>query len=45
MHADSVILTEIVDAHEGRAIAAGDINRAYLHTQMDEFILLKLVGE
>jgi len=42
---ESVIMSLIIDAVEGRDAATADIVGAYLFALMDEFVLLKLTGE
>jgi hypothetical protein len=40
---DALMLTFPMDAHERRAVATADVPGAYLHADMDDFTLLKLV--
>jgi uncharacterized protein YeaC (DUF1315 family) len=42
---DSLLLSLIVDAHEGRDTATADVTGAYLNASMDDFTLLKVEGE
>jgi Reverse transcriptase (RNA-dependent DNA polymerase) len=41
---DAVLLTAIVDAHEGRDVAIADVTGAYLHAYMKEFISMHFTG-
>jgi Reverse transcriptase (RNA-dependent DNA polymerase) len=41
---DAVLLTAIVDAHEGRDIAIADVTGAYLHAHMKDFISMRFTG-
>ena len=45
LNVDALILTLIVDAVEGRDVATADVAGAYLNAIMEEFVVLKLVGE
>jgi hypothetical protein len=38
-------LTFLIDAFERREVVTADVPRAYLHADMDEFTILKLVGQ
>ena len=42
---DALMLTLLVDAWENRDVATADVSGAYLHTDMDDYTLLKLEGE
>jgi len=42
---ESIIMSLIIDAVEGRDTATADIAGAYLFALMDEFVLVKLTGE
>lgn len=42
---EATALTLIVDAHENRDVATLDVPGAYLHADMNEFVLLKLEGQ
>ncbi|GAX20129.1 hypothetical protein FisN_17Lu131 [Fistulifera solaris] len=42
---DSLLLSLIVDAHEGRDVAIADVVGAYLKANMKDFTLLKFTGE
>ena len=39
------MLTLVIDALERRNVATADVARAYLNTDMDDFVLMKLEGE
>ena len=39
------MLTMVVAAHEGRDVATADVRGAYLHAEMDEFVVVKLQGQ
>jgi hypothetical protein len=41
---DAVLLTAIVDAHEGRDVAIADVTGAYLHAYMKDFISMCFTG-
>jgi Reverse transcriptase (RNA-dependent DNA polymerase) len=41
---DAVLLTAVVDAHEGRDVAIADVTGAYLHAYMKEFISMRFTG-
>ena len=41
---DALMLTMLVDAKEKRDVATADVEGAYLHADMDEFVLLQLTG-
>ena len=45
LNIDALILTLIVDAVEGRDVATADVAGAYLNAVMEDFVVLKLVGE
>jgi hypothetical protein len=42
---DALLLSLIIDAHEGRDTATADVAGAYLNASMDDFTLLKIEGE
>ena len=42
---DALLLSLIVDAHEGRDVATADVAGAYLNADMDELVILRLTGE
>ena len=42
---DALILSIIIDAHEGRDVATADIAGAYLKAYMNDFVLMKFTGE
>ena len=42
---DALMLSIVVDAHEGRDVATADVAGAYLKANMDDFVLLKFTGE
>jgi hypothetical protein len=42
---DSLFLSLLIDAREGRDVATADIAGAYLNADMDEFVVLRLTGE
>ena len=42
---DSVIITGVIDAKEGRAVAVVDVNTAFLHADNDERVLMLLRGK
>ena len=39
------MISLMIDAKERRDVATADIEGAYLHVDMEDFVLLKLVGE
>ena len=41
---DSLLLSLVIDAKEGRDVAVADVEGAYLHADMDDYTLLKLTG-
>lgn len=45
VHPDSVMITIELGAHERRDVAIADVKGAYLNTNIDEFLLLKLKGD
>ena len=42
---DSLMLSLMIDALEQRDVATADVAGAYLHAEMDEFVLIKLTGD
>jgi hypothetical protein len=42
---DALMLSILVDAHEGRDVATADVAGAYLKADMDDFVVMKFVGE
>ena len=42
---ESVIITSVVDAKEGRDVAIVDIPSAYLHADMDDEVHMRLTGK
>jgi len=42
---DALMLSLTIDAKEGRDLATADVKGAYLHAFMEDFVILKLVGE
>jgi hypothetical protein len=42
---DALMMTFMIDALERREVATADVPGAYLHADMDDFTLLKLVGQ
>jgi hypothetical protein len=42
---DALMLTFLIDAFERREVVTADVPGAYLHADMDEFTILKLVGQ
>jgi hypothetical protein len=42
---DALMISLMIDAKERRDVATADIEGAYLHVDMEDFVLLKLVGE
>ena len=42
---DALMVTNIVDAHESRDIATADIAKAYLKADMDDFVIIRFMGE
>eukprot|EP00957_Ditylum_brightwellii_P054951 4164505-Ditylum_brightwellii.AAC.1 len=42
---ESVIITSVIDAKEGRDVATTDIPGAYLNAEMDEFVVMVLEGK
>ena len=42
---DVLMLSLMIDAKEGRDVATADVKGAYLHADMEDFVILKLVGE
>jgi len=45
MSTDALMLSIIIDAFENRDVATANIEGAYLHADMEDFVLLKMVGE
>lgn len=45
IHLESLLLTMMVDAHEGRDVATADISGAYLLADMKDYVLVRLEGE
>lgn len=41
---DAFLLTLMSDAMEGRDVAIADVVGAYLHAEMDDFVVVKIVG-
>ena len=41
---DALLMTMLIDAWEDRDVATADVGGAYLHADMDEYMLLKLDG-
>ena len=39
------MLSLMIEAKEGRDVATADVKGAYLHTDMEDFVILELVGE
>jgi len=39
------MLSLMIEAKEGRDVATADVKGAYLHTDMEDFVILKLVSE
>ena len=42
---DALILSIIIDAHEGRDVATTDVAGAYLKADMDDYVLMKFTGK
>jgi hypothetical protein len=42
---EGLMMTLVIDAMEDRAVGTGDVPGAYLHADMDDFVILKLTGE
>jgi hypothetical protein len=42
---DALMISLMIDAKERRDVATADVEGAYLHADMEDFVLLKLVGE
>jgi len=42
---NALMLSIIIDAYEKRDVATADVEGAYLHADMEDFVLLKMVGE
>ena len=42
---ESVLLTAMIDAVEDRHVAVADITGAYLNADMDDFVLIRLLGD
>jgi len=42
---DSLMISLMIDAKERHDVATADVEGAYLHADMEDFVLLKLVGE
>ena len=45
VHLESILITLLIDAAEGRDIATADIARAYLFANMKDFVLIKTIGK
>ena len=44
VHLESLMITLLIDAHEGRDIATADIVGAYLLAKLDDFVIVKITG-
>ena len=44
LSSDALMLTILIDAHEGRDVATADIAGAYLNADMDDFVVMKFEG-
>ena len=42
---ESVMLTAVIEAYENRDVAVVDIPSAYLHTEMDDLVHMRLTGK
>ena len=42
---EALLCTLVVDAHEDRYVATADVKGAYLHAEIDDYVILKLDGE
>jgi Reverse transcriptase (RNA-dependent DNA polymerase) len=42
---DALIISIIIDAHEGRDVATADVAGAYLKADMEDYVLMKFTGE
>ena len=42
---DALLLSILIDAHEGRDVATADVAGAYLKAYMDDLVLMKFTGE
>ena len=45
MQLESLTLSLIIDAHEGRDVAIAEVVGAYLKAKMEDYVLVKLVGK
>ena len=45
MATDALLLSILIDAHEGRDVATADVAGAYLKAYMDELVIMKFTGE
>jgi hypothetical protein len=41
---DALMLSALIDGHERRDVATADVTGAYLHADMDDYMLLKVEG-
>jgi hypothetical protein len=41
---DALMLSIMIDAHEGRDVATADVAGAYLKADMDDFVIMKFTG-
>jgi len=42
---DALMLSLMIDAAEGRDVATADVEGAYLHADMDDFVVMRITGE
>ena len=42
---ESLLITLLIDAWEGRDVATADVVGAYLNAYMEDFVIVKLVGD
>jgi hypothetical protein len=42
---DTLMISLVIDAKEQHDVATANVDRAYFHADMEDFVLLKLVGE
>ena len=45
MHQESIIISMMIDAKEGRNVAIADVICAYLLANMKDYVLIQLIGE
>lgn len=42
---DALMMSIMIDAHEHRDVATADVAGAYLHADLDDFVLLRIEGD